>query len=320
MLLKINSMAKEILRKAEVEDLADWVIEKRQIFLLGARGSGKSAVLDELLTRLKGRRTSLVLDLAFVSGWPDFMQRFKTSLQQLAKDNGTLFLHLKRFLEHNPYPLIEEEKSCTTWLESFSRSLEMTGLDVLLVLENLDQEAFLNEQVDAFAAALSSGRTCQLLFSSATDLGLKGFDVYALQPLSAAHFSSALDETEAQLLHYAKGNMQLFQELLLKRENEQTLKELAATVLKPYQRQFLLLKRRFTPMQWKLLCALALDELVPQPHAFEFLVKHYLGAASSVERALSNLKQTGFVEKVEGGWQLTDVYLMRWLQQVYGKM
>jgi energy-coupling factor transporter ATP-binding protein EcfA2 len=312
-------MVKEILRKAEVEEIAEWIIEKQQILLIGERGSGKTVLLQALLERMLGRRTTLMLDLAFVTDWPEFMQRFKDNLQQLGKENGTLFLHLKRFLETNPFPVVEQAENCIGWLEQFSKSIELTGLDVLFVLEDLDQETFLQDDLDAFCKALWSGRTCQLLVSTTRYTQLEGFVHYALAPLQELHFKTGLTHREVTFLEYAKGNMQFYQELQLQAAGEDTVEEVAAHVLQPYQRHFLLLKNRFTPMQWNLLCAMALDEVVPQPHAFDFLVKHYLGAASSVERALGNLKQSGFVQKGQEGWQLTDVYLMRWLQQVYGK-
>jgi len=67
----------------------------------------------------------------------------------------------------------------------------------------------------------------------------------------------------------------------------------------------------------QLLVALAKEE-GPQVQLFssDFLRKHNLGSASSVQRAITRLLEEEVLEKADGGYQFTDVFFKRWLREM----
>jgi len=67
----------------------------------------------------------------------------------------------------------------------------------------------------------------------------------------------------------------------------------------------------------QLLVALAKEE-GPQVQLFssDFLRKHNLGSASSVQRAITRLLEEEVLEKTDGGYQFTDVFFRRWLREM----
>lgn len=67
----------------------------------------------------------------------------------------------------------------------------------------------------------------------------------------------------------------------------------------------------------QLLVALAKEE-GPQVQLFssDFLRKHNLGSASSIQRAITRLLEEEVLEKADGGYQFTDVFFKRWLRVV----
>ena len=69
----------------------------------------------------------------------------------------------------------------------------------------------------------------------------------------------------------------------------------------------------------QLLVALAKEE-GPQVQLFssDFLRKHNLGSASSVQRAITRLLEEEVLEKTDGGYQFTDVFFRRWLREAFG--
>jgi hypothetical protein len=67
----------------------------------------------------------------------------------------------------------------------------------------------------------------------------------------------------------------------------------------------------------QLLVALAKEEN-PQVQLFSsnFLQKHNLGSASSVQRAIARLLEEEVLEKTDGGYQFTDIFFKRWLREM----
>jgi len=66
----------------------------------------------------------------------------------------------------------------------------------------------------------------------------------------------------------------------------------------------------------QLLVALAKEEnpQVVQVYSSDFLQKHNLGSASSVQRAVSRLMVEEILEKLTGGYQFTDIFFKRWIR------
>ena len=67
----------------------------------------------------------------------------------------------------------------------------------------------------------------------------------------------------------------------------------------------------------QLLVALAKEEDTQvRPFSSDFLRKHNLGSASSVQRAITRLLEEEVLEKTDGGYQFTDVFFRRWLREM----
>lgn len=68
----------------------------------------------------------------------------------------------------------------------------------------------------------------------------------------------------------------------------------------------------------QLLVALAKEEDTQvRPFSSDFLRKHNLGSASSVQRAIARLLEEEVLEKTNGGYQFTDVFFKRWLRKAF---
>lgn len=71
-----------------------------------------------------------------------------------------------------------------------------------------------------------------------------------------------------------------------------------------------------TSLQWRVLCAIAIDGEVEAPTSSDFLKKHNLGAASSVSAALATLVDKELVYYQQTYYAVHDVIFMRWLQSI----
>jgi len=59
------------------------------------------------------------------------------------------------------------------------------------------------------------------------------------------------------------------------------------------------------------------DRSQAQLYSSDFLQKHALGSASSVQRAVSRLITEEILEKVNGGYEFTDVFFKRWIRDEF---
>ncbi len=94
------------------------------------------------------------------------------------------------------------------------------------------------------------------------------------------------------------------------------LDETLAEVLQQESPLFSSYQQLLTSFQWKLLISMAREEKVRNPLGKDFLGKHGLGAASSVDAALKALINKEFIIREEKDYKLHDTLLMRWLQQL----
>jgi hypothetical protein len=76
-----------------------------------------------------------------------------------------------------------------------------------------------------------------------------------------------------------------------------------------------------SPIQWQLLLAIAKEGYVAAPQAQDFLRKHRIGAASSVQKALNALLDKEMIFSIETAEKTTyrvyNVLLMRWLERTF---
>ena len=74
------------------------------------------------------------------------------------------------------------------------------------------------------------------------------------------------------------------------------------------------------PLKARQLLAALAKEGTPRVEIYsgDFLIKHNLGPASSVQRALERLLSEGILERMDGAYEFTDVFLKRWLERELG--
>ncbi|MDR1739720.1 MAG: ATP-binding protein [Bacteroidales bacterium] len=87
------------------------------------------------------------------------------------------------------------------------------------------------------------------------------------------------------------------------------------------QTTFMQYRDLLSPVQWKMLIAVAKEGLIFEPQAKEFLLKHNIGAASSAKKALTALLNKEMVCSIETpektAYRVYNVFLMRWLERVF---
>jgi len=84
---------------------------------------------------------------------------------------------------------------------------------------------------------------------------------------------------------------------------------------------FMQYRNLLSPIQWKLLVAIAKEGFVTEPQGQVFLKKHKIGSASSVQKALIALIDKEMVYSIETtgktAYRVYNVFLMRWLERTF---
>jgi DNA-binding MarR family transcriptional regulator len=70
-----------------------------------------------------------------------------------------------------------------------------------------------------------------------------------------------------------------------------------------------------TPLQFKVLRAIALNSEVTNPSSSEFLTRDELGAASSVSQTIKSLEEKELITWSEKKLTLNDQFFMQWLKR-----
>jgi len=100
-----------------------------------------------------------------------------------------------------------------------------------------------------------------------------------------------------------------------------TVKRVCDEQLNLQQVTFINYRNLLSPVQWKLLIAIAKEGLVAEVQAHDFLRKYAIGAASSAQKALIALldKEMIFTIETKGktAYRVYNVFLMRWLERTF---
>lgn len=87
------------------------------------------------------------------------------------------------------------------------------------------------------------------------------------------------------------------------------------------QTTYIQYRNLLSPVQWKLLIAIAKEEKLYQPQSKDFLQRHQLGTPASIKRALDALMEKEMIYSDEDNhmiwYQVYDVFLSRWLQRTF---
>lgn len=226
-----------------------------------------------------------------------------------------LTFQLKRFREENPVYLVQDLQGLEAYMLKLRDHLALVGLDFLFILENLE-DWDLKEPLEHFlpsVKALSECPNTQILVANTK--ALLGLSPLKLGDLSIDAIWEAPGPDQEKVMAYCRGNIGFIKSWLEVASQENA----NALFFKARHPLFTMMRGRFTDLQWKLLRSIAHYELVEQPHAFAFLVKHNFEAASSVERALRNLLDTRFLQKTKEGYRTANPLMHRWMQYVYDR-
>lgn len=314
-------------RKKEVTGLYDLVMGRENIFLHGSTGIGKTYVLRLLKAKLDGRRVCFYRSLRGVISTQQYLHEFIKELKSVARDHSNLDYQLRRFLDENPVYQYESLPQLNAWFDKLTITLSQIGLDFLFMFDDINEWENDDELESVFShlAILNQANNCQLLLTSnrntAGEIAKIKFQSSHLTAVRKEKiWPNHMEDWQAKSYSFTDGNTSFLIELLeYCNQDEFNFHQASQRLMQDYHPVLSKMRKRFTKLQWKLLRSIAFEEIVEQPHSFEFLVKHKLGAASSVERALRNLHDTEMILKTEKGWKVSNMVYQRWLQWLYSK-
>lgn len=99
--------------------------------------------------------------------------------------------------------------------------------------------------------------------------------------------------------------------------NYQQVRDAILSILSDKGSQYEMLMTFLTANQFCLLKAIAMEGVVAQPQANEFVLKYELSGGSSVKRALDVLKEKDLVYRTSKGYIVYDRFLDLWLKRTY---
>lgn len=304
---------KKLIRVEELDLIYHRIIGRQDLELIAASGAGKSYLIQRLIEKLEGRRVCFRLDLQASFQIAQLLHLLALEIDHLSDKHPNLAFQLKRFEKENPSYLVDSLVSFAKHLLKLRDHLSQVGLDFLFIFENPENWDF-TEDFSAFHQEiedLNNSPNLQVLIASTADLNV--YPQFKLKDLALSDIWSENESWQGPLFSYCRGNLAFIKAFLPFHKNSESTRDF----FKSLSSSYLLLKNRCTILQWKLLRSIATYEMVKQPHAFDFLVKHQLGAASSVERALRNLVDSQLVERGPEGYRVSSPQLHRWLQFIY---
>ncbi len=292
---------------------------RENLFVKAPAGMGKTHLIQKTMENLEGRRVSFYSSLRGLDSIEKFFKMFLFALRRTMENHDNVNFQLGKFLNEKTQTDFSQKDEAEKFMREFSIVLSQIMQDFLFVFEDFDQWEGREDLLPILL--LLDSQNSQKLISSENEMEIsEDWERFPLRPLARENVENVSEisiENLENLLNWTRGNTAFFLETAAFYPDKQDVAKTKTAVLKKYHPHFSSFKKRFTDLQWRLLRALASAEITAQPHAFDFLVKHKLGAASSVERALKNLLDTEMIERSEYGYFIKNVALQRWLRWVY---
>jgi AAA+ ATPase superfamily predicted ATPase len=101
--------------------------------------------------------------------------------------------------------------------------------------------------------------------------------------------------------------------------NNESTSQVFQRVLTSYEPLFINFRNLLPLQQFRLLQAIASENIVDKPTAGAFIQKYNLVGPSSVMTSLKSLAEKEMIVLSENAWQVYDVFFSRWLEYHYGK-
>jgi hypothetical protein len=95
----------------------------------------------------------------------------------------------------------------------------------------------------------------------------------------------------------------------------ESIKKTFSDILNSNENIYLHYRNLLSDFQWKTLKAIAKEERATMVTSKEFIRKHDLNAASSVQTAIAALEKKDFITAGNGEYFLNDVFLSKWLER-----
>lgn len=312
-------MEYNISRQAELSRLYESVLSRENLLLKAASGMGKTRLCKDLVGKLEGRRICYYFSARGFVSLSTIVSQLMDVVSRGSQRYPNVDYNIKRFFSENPRHEFKDEEEVQNYFRALNICLEQMAKDFIFIIEDIDQWEG-TEDLPALLEKLCQSKNNQLLLSSGNNLELSiEVGTHNINPLKTDHILelTPTQETAQELIEYTYGHTAFTLELLPQLKNQQSLTEAIESYMPQQHSSFYSFRSRFTDLQWRLLKALAFEETVEQPHSFNFLMKHKLGAASSIERALKNLSESNMIHKNSQGWKIKNVIFQRWLQWLY---
>lgn len=307
-------------RTDELSHLYDEVMSRNNLMLHAPSGMGKTHTLRQLTSKLEGRRVCFYISLRGISSATQLHKRLYNIVKNSIKRHTNVEFQLRSFFDSHPFPDQSDQESFSKWMENLLVALQQVSQDFLFIIEDVDQYES-SETLEDLFLHFNASRNSQVLFSTSNAAyNFKKAVQLELKPVLPKQLETDIigNEQIDELLLYTNGNAAFILDILhTVSQFNLTLEGAKTHLMESYQHTLHGFRQRFTPLQWNLLKAIALEEIVVQPHSFQFLIKYQLGAASSIERAIGNLTTSGIVTRTDEGYLLSNVVVLRWMQWLY---
>lgn len=313
-------------RQGELNSLYNQIMVRDNILLFGSTGIGKSYFIKKLKGKLQGRRVCFYRSLRGIISTQQYLNELIRDMREVAKSHSNLDYQFRRFLESHPIYQYETLPQLNAWFHDLTVTLGQIGLDFLFIFDDIheweddDEIDFLYEHF----RILNQASNCQILLASNRNSSGKmenlKINPFPLGPIPMETIWEKPEDWQEKAYQFSQGNTIFLIEIIQYcSKNDGDFASAKGDLMNDYHPVLGKIKKRFTKLQWRLLRAIAFEEIVEQPHSFDFLVRHKLGAASSVERALRNLHDSQMIIKTDQGWKLSNIIYQRWLQWLYSK-
>jgi hypothetical protein len=291
-----------------IQQIAEAVYEK-----YGNSKSGLNQALFKLLGSL-----GIQIGIDSMSGLPslNFQYQPKRNLLKSLKDIGEF--------------LVQKNENIIIAIDEFQQ---------ITSYENKNAEAIFRNWVQSFPQIrfIFSGSHRNLMsamfveknrpfFRSAQLLQLNPIELSKYQEFITKHFTKAKKIINPEQIDYIYDwsrkqtyTIQLICNKLYGQTSKVTQEEIQQAIhdiIKQEENVYANYTKLLSNMQWKLLTAIAKEEIVFRPTSKDFIAQYGLGATSSVSTALQSLIKNEIIIKDDDGYKIHDVLLSRWVQQL----
>ncbi len=201
-------------------------------------------------------------------------------------------------------------------------------------IEELLRSSFMQSKNITFIFSGSSTHILHAMFGTQNRPFFKSTDIMHLEKIEATayskfirrHFEKAgktiTDDCIAHILSWTRLHTWYVQMLCnklfylpVKKYTQDMVLKCCLNILEENEHVYYSFRNLLSDAQWKLLKAVAKEEIAAQPMSKDFIEKYKLGAQSTVQRSLAALIQKEMLCQSDEGYYLPDVFMSRWFER-----